>query len=279
VPLSDIEAFFARNLPAVQFSAEAHSKYAFGLTSRFFELPFAQATAWGVDPQLPSLCHLREAHDFGHFFFVWHDDWTDGALTVHDGREILAHAALSEYVTRLQQISETIGRDLLDRHYYYLNIYAESTARPLNVERSARDSHQILNRLWQKSAPAFVTFEAISEFARIEPAREVLMLRALKRLATALQILDDLQDLHLDAGTVNRTWILAEVERSYPKADLRDVGVARSALEASGVRLVARNWARRILKDAAQFAEQAVAGEILGSIDLLATQSALNLSE
>jgi hypothetical protein len=234
----------------------------FGLDSGFFHLPAAQARAWGVSDR--EVERLRDLLAIGHLHFAFHD------LVIDEGHApaamcVIADTSLLVYLDGIATLAHDHKgrhRSLHDRYY---RDYAAAISRDLAHRDGSRPyTTEDVIGLGDKAAPGMTAMHVVADLAGA-PARGEPTARALLRLCTGLQLLDDLNDAVEDAASGNTTWPLASALLAYPDVDVTDVEDMRAALVGSGAARACLTVAERAFGDAAAQA-RATGADVLAEL-------------
>ncbi|MFD8495898.1 hypothetical protein [Amycolatopsis sp. NPDC059657] len=223
----------------------------FGLDSGFFHLPAAQARAWGVPSE--QVERLRDLLAIGHFHFAFQD------LVIDEGHApaamcVIADTSLLRYLDGLAELGPAVAGHYRSLHDRYYRDYAAAIARDL-AHRDGLLSYttEDITGLGDKAAPGMTALHLVADLADT-PWRGEPLARALVRLCTGLQLLDDLQDAAEDAANGNMTWPLASALLAYPDVNVGDAADLRAALAGSGAADACLNVAESAFTDAAALA-------------------------
>ncbi|ROP35740.1 hypothetical protein [Saccharothrix texasensis] len=237
----------------------------FGLDSGFFHLPAAQARAWGVGDR--EIEGLRDLLAIGHLHFAFHD------LVIDEGHApaamcVIADTSLLVYLDGLAALSPDSGDRYRSLHDRYYRDYAAAIGRDLAHRDGSRPyTVEDVIGLGDKAAPGMTALHVVADLASV-PERGEPTARALLRLCTGLQLLDDLQDAAEDAASGNTTWPLASALLAYPDVDVTDADDLRAALVGSGAARACLNVAEWAFGDAFAQAGAADAGVLAQLADV-----------
>ncbi len=221
----------ATALPAMAGEVDRFPSAVFGLDSGFFHLPAAQARAWKAADR--DIERLRDLLAIGHLHFAFHD------LVIDEGHApaamcVVADTSLLMYLDGLAELVPGAGDRYRSLHDRYYRDYAAAIARDLAHREVPRPfTVEDIVGLGDKAAPGMTALHVVADLAGV-PERGELAARALLRLCTGLQLLDDLKDAAEDAASGNITWPLASALLAYPDVDVMDAEDLRAALVGSG---------------------------------------------
>jgi hypothetical protein len=225
---------------------------AFGLRTGFFYLPVAQARAWGVHNE-PLLTEFLSVLAVGHYHFHAHD------LVIDEGQCPAASCLLSDvcllsYLDGLRRLANgsSTYRRLHDRYY---DAYGAAIVRDLahRARLHPYSAGDILG-LGDKAAPGATAMHVAADLAGRDSGPGTV--RALLRLCTGLQLVDDLNDAAIDARVGNRTWPVTGALLAYPDLDPHDGASVEAAVVGSGVARAALRLAEEAFQDAAGIASK-----------------------
>jgi hypothetical protein len=226
---------------------------AFGVRVGFFYLPVAQARAWGVQDD-GLLTEFLSVLAVGHYHFQVHD------LVIDEGRCpapscLLSDVCLLSYLDGLDRLANgtPVYRRLHDRYY---DSYAAAVVRDLahRARLHPYSAADILG-LGDKAAPGATAMHIAADLAGRDNGRAAA--RAVLRLCTGLQLVDDLNDAAIDARVANWTWPVTSALLAYPDLDPLDGPGVEAAVVGSGVARAALRLAEAAFLDAALIAGDA----------------------
>jgi hypothetical protein len=241
-------------VPALAKRVSEFSDSVFGLTSGFFYLPAAQARDWGVTDD-SVLTEFQAILAVGHFHFAFHDLVVD-ECEAPPVMCLLADACLLSYLDGLGSLVPARADAYRALHDRYYNDYAAALARDLHHrEYLAPYQPDDLLGLGDKAAPGATALHVVADLAGC-PERAETATRALIRLCTGLQLLDDLNDSARDAQVGNHTWPVTSALLAYPELDVQDKAAVEAAVVGSGAARGCLRLARHAFHDARRQAEE-----------------------
>ena len=181
----------AKAIPALASDLERFPLSVFGLTSGFFYLTAAQGRAWGMSDSL--ITDILTVQALGHFHFAFHDSVIDegNAPAVMC---LLSDASLLSYLDGLAEFPGQEDKAYQQLHRSYYDLYAAATRRDLaHRERLFAYTVDDILGLGDKAAPGAIVWHLVADLTQRQD-RAVAAARAVLRLCTGLQLVDDLND-------------------------------------------------------------------------------------
>lgn len=214
----------------------ARSPGPLGLESGFFFLPVAQLIEWGIDDESVSTSLLELVY-YTHLVYRTEDDAID-AGEVEPIRVLKAgvsrHRA-NEIVCSLVGADAVVDTFRMQRTAY--ERYAKAVL--LEIQHKADPERRILAKevltLGDRAAPLVAVALTVCYLADRRRALDSLV-EGVLRLCTALQLVDDLQDVVKDLIDGNPTWPAKSLRAAYANVDTWSAPQIHGAVEALGLR-------------------------------------------
>ncbi|MDX3854751.1 hypothetical protein [Streptomyces sp. AK02-01A] len=203
--------------PALESVVAQLPRAAFGVESGFFYMPIAQALEWG-ERDREWLDRVATVFGLGHLYYVLHDRLVDvGALSPRSA--VLMDTALACYLRTGSELGT--GADAFVRaHQAEASVYAGALLRDIvhNERPELPYAAEEVFRLGEKAAPGNLALLVVA--TRCRRADQVPGLSsAVTVMCSALQLLDDLQDLRDDWAEHNVTFPVSLGLAALPRPD------------------------------------------------------------
>lgn len=221
-----------------------------GVASGFFYLPVAQLVNWGINDEAV-LDRILDLIYLTHLIYRVEDDAIDEGKS---NPTLIIKAGVARHRANAI-VLDLVGPDGLADGLQSQRAAYEKYARAVLVEIQHRADpsrrfypDEILS-LGDRAAPLVVVALTICHVANRRNTLDLLM-EGILRLCTALQLVDDLQDVETDLANANPTWPAKSLRATYPDIETWPRRGIYGAVEALGL----RNAALRIAEQEARCA-------------------------
>jgi hypothetical protein len=208
----------------------------YGVNSGFFYAPAAQLWEWGIRSEY-LLGELLELSSMIHFVYRVEDAVYDAAKVDVTGTlraGATRYIALGKYAAMMSRAGHVPTFDTWSTAY---REYAKSIRTELQhrTDPSRKYESEEILRLGNRAAPLAVVVDLMCALGNRTDSTKPIT-GAVLRLCTALQLVDDLQDLPDDIADGNLTWPAKVVLNAYPAAQGWEPNRVHAAADHLGVR-------------------------------------------